>query len=91
MTDWSKPSYPGDTVRITRMRRGDELGDVRIQFYGPDAVRCAAFLPGYCVSLPGDTPKVEPEIAAWWNSKVEADACFDNTVADALADGWSES
>lgn len=85
---FGKPLYPGDTVLIVHLERGNELGDVRVQQYALDQFRCATFLPGCSVQSPGDTAKVEPEIAAYRSTKLEARACFDGLVDDALADGW---
>lgn len=91
MTDaWLKPQYPGDAVRMRLFVRGDEIGDVRIQDYGQDRYRVGTFLPGMPVFLPGDTPKVEPELSRWVYSKADADAVFDTYAAKAvLCDGWS--
>jgi hypothetical protein len=84
---WSTPQYPGDSVRITRLRRKDEIGDVRIQVYTETAVRVATFLPGVSVCLEGDTPKTEPERSAWVVPRL-ADRLFDRYVSEARADGW---
>lgn len=87
---WTEAKYPGDAVRIRMLRRGDELGDVRIQQYSvtPQSVRVAKFLPGNEVFLPGDTPKTEPEQDEWCSSSWRADEVFDRFVQDAYNDGW---
>lgn len=88
---WTEAKYPGDAVRIELLRRGDEIGDIRIQDYNErltQAYRVAAFLPGVDVCLPGDTPKTEPDKHQWDLSKREADAHFDRFLAEAHRDGW---
>lgn len=90
MTNWTVPRYPGAAVRIVALRRGEEIGDVRIQHYGNN-VRVAAFLPGRVVELPGDTPKTEPENYAWYpvpDRARRADEVFDCYLDQAKADGW---
>lgn len=84
---WTEPKYPGDAVRILQLKRGDEIGDVRIQHYG-EKVRVASFLPGVAVCLPGDTPKTEPERSVWCVNNFAADALYDQYVQDAYADFW---
>lgn len=84
---WTEPKYPGDAVRILSLKRGGELGDVRIQHYGKK-VRVATFLPGNSVCSAGDTPKTEPERSVWCANNFIADEFFDTYVADAYADGW---
>jgi len=63
-----KPKYPGYAVRIQRLTKDDEVGDVRIMDYGMSPYcryRVASFLPGRSVCVEGDTPKTEPERDAW--------------------------
>lgn len=91
---WSKARYPGDTVRIVHMSKGDELGSIRIQDQS-GAVKHPAynykigmFLPGEVQSSPGDTPKVWPERHTSVAERSEANAKFDQYVKDATAEGW---
>lgn len=84
---WAEPRYPGDTVRIMELKRGDEIGDIRIQHYGEN-VRVGMFLPGRIIDNPGDTPKVEPERCEWFPNNFAADAKFDDYVQRAFENGW---
>ncbi len=86
---WGKPDYPGASVKIAYMVRGEEMGDVRIQHYGPNKYRVGSFLPGVSVCLPGDTPKTEPEVCAWFNEPNFADRAFDEHVGAAKRQGWT--
>lgn len=90
---WDEPKHPGDSVRITSMRRGDEIGDIRIQWY-EDKVMVATYLPGRLTPLiEGDTPKVEPECSAWFTlpgSRNHANNKFDAWVDNARTVGWTE-
>jgi hypothetical protein len=88
---WTEPKYPGDAVRILPLKRGNEMGDVRIQAYMPAMVRVAAFLPGRDIFLPGDTPKTEPEKCEWCENSFTADELFDTYVQEAYAAGWQNS
>lgn len=106
MSDWKKPKYPGDAVRIHMLQRNDprfgpEIGDVRIQYYGTransepdpsDKVRVATFLPGVVVSNPGDTPKMEPEFNNWYaaSNVATANEAFDEYVRCAREGGWQD-
>lgn len=83
--------YPGDAVRMRQLAKGRELGDIRIQDYGPGAKRrykVGTFLPGVEECSPGDTPKVWPEKSFWTNDSVEAVRVFTNYITDALTEGW---
>lgn len=82
------PPIPGDAVRIIYLKRGDELGDIRIQWFD-HAYRVGTFLPGNTVDNPGDTPKTEPEKHEFKNIRTAADAVFDRYVAEARAEGWT--
>lgn len=87
------PQYPGDSVRMQRLERRGELGDIRIQWYGNGCPsigpwRVAAFIPGRDVFNPGDTPKVEPEADEWCDERAAADKQFIAYVARAIIDGW---
>jgi hypothetical protein len=90
---WTEPRIPGAgyAVRETRMRCADEVGNVRIQHYGPN-VCVAAFLPGWESSFPGDTPKMNPDDSEWFAAEDvdAANAQFDKYVAEAKANGWKE-
>lgn len=91
--NWGKAKYPGDAVRIAALRRGDELGDVRIMHYGHN-VQVAAFLPGRDVLLEGDTPKTEPENYCWFpvpEREARANKVFGLYVAQAKQDGWTDA
>lgn len=88
---WTTAKYPGDAVRITMIRRGNEIGDVRIQHYDvAGRVRVGSFLPGCVVESPGDTPKTEPEKHEWCRTRAHADLVFDQYVGQAQAEGWTE-
>lgn len=91
---WDAPKHPGDTVRGVLLRRGDEIGDVRIMSYSQAQegmqVRVAAFLPGHTVELPGDTPKTEATLDCWHTTRAGANRAYDAYLAQALADGWVE-
>lgn len=84
---WTEPKYPGDTVRVQMLRRGDTYGEVCIQHYG-EKVRVATFTPGNCICLPGDTPKMEPDASSWHVNNFTADAAFDEFIQAAYAAGW---
>src|ERR1700757_4477322 len=84
---WTKPKYPGDAVRILRVKRGAETGDIRIQDY-ENFVKVGSFLPGRTECSPGDTPKVWPEKWETFTSSPAADDQFDRYVQEAYADGW---
>lgn len=84
---WTEPQYPGDSVRLRMLRRGDLLGDVRIQHYG-EKVRVATFTPGKCTCFPGDTPKTAPNESSWHVNNFTADEAFDEFVQAAYAAGW---
>lgn len=95
MSLWTEPKYPGDAVRILRLKRGGELGDVRIQQYDT-FFRAASFLPGVRESSPGDTrPGAKGPPGKTWPEKSEichftfsADEAFDRLVAEAYEGGW---
>ena len=87
---WSKPEYPGSPVRMQMLRRDDELGDVRIQWYGPASFHVGSFLPGRTTCSPGDTPKTAPEIDEWCETEGAANAFFDVYVLQAREDGWED-
>lgn len=93
-TIWMTPKHPGDAVRHQLLSRDDpptELGDIRIMDYGEGGkqrYRVASFCPGNCVTLPGDTPKMEPDFDHWCVSKDEANAMYDEYMARAYSEGW---
>lgn len=82
--------YPGDTVKIQRFTKGEEIGDVRIQQYD-SKYRAGCFLPGVIVDNPGDTTKVEPERNCWRNTEAGALRAFSIYLRMAKQQGWSES
>lgn len=94
LTDsWKAAKYPGDSVREIRLKKGREIGDVRIQDYSETSrqkpcYRVASFLPGNLVESPGDTPKVEPEHSTWENDAGEANIRLHMFLEAAQADGW---
>lgn len=90
MTQWKMATYPGDTVRVLALRRGREVGEIRIQQYsgGTQSVRVASFLPGNFVCLPGDTGKTEPEKHEWCSSEWQANEIFERYAHAAYAEGW---
>jgi len=90
--DWNaEPEYPGIPIALIMLRKGRELGDVRIQHYGRK-VKVAAFLPGICMSLPGDSPKTSPDRDEWFDvdNRVGAERTFDRFIRDARDAGWVE-
>lgn len=87
--EWQTPKYPGDAVLSLLLRKGDELGDVRVQWYKDDALRVAAFLPGYETSFPGDTPKMNPERDEWVTTREEASRVYVQYIIAAFRDGWA--
>ncbi len=94
--DWTEPKYPGDSIMIARLVKGDEFGDVRVQWYGnglkpkdDDTLKVGTFLPGVVECPPGDTPKCWPEKSEYVYSKDEASRIFVQYVIEAFRDGWS--
>lgn len=85
------PKYPGDAVAIVYFRRGNEIGDVRIQWYSAESYRIATFLPGRDVMNPGDTPKVEPDASVWCSGREDADRAFRVYLTMAGIEGWQEA
>lgn len=84
--------HPGDSIMTLRLRRGNELGSIRVQDYGEATMshryKVGAFLPGKFQDLPGDTPKVWPEVDQW-TSDIRLARCFFYLLASrALVDGW---
>lgn len=98
VSGWTTPRYPGDAVRIALLIRsdqyGDELGEVRIQDYGPtvktNRYHIGAYLPGVCECHPGDTPKTEPDRSAWFSTPEAADVAFVQFVDVARTEGWAD-
>lgn len=89
MSLWVKPEYPGAPVRILNLKRGDELGDIRIQGGITDrTVKVCSFLPGVEECSPGDTPKVWPEKSEYVTNNFAADQLFDQYVGEAYEEGW---
>lgn len=93
--DWTEPRYPGDSIMRVDLVRGDEIGDVRVQWYGnglkptpDDKLKVGAFLPGYETSSPGDTPKWWPDKDKWVNNRAAASRTFTQYVIAAIRDGW---
>lgn len=94
-TDWTEPKYPGDAVRIALLIRGEhELGDVRIQDYGPGKdgkrYRVGTFLPGETECTPGHTPKTWPDKSVWRTTPGEANSTFLEYVRIAKASDWKD-
>jgi hypothetical protein len=84
---WTKPTYPGDTVRCLMLYRRDatgriELGDVRIQVYD-SFIKVGMFLPGI-----DDGHHVWPEKHQETKASPEADNIYDRYVQEAYAAGW---
>lgn len=86
------PRYPGYAIRIVYLRRGEETGDVRLEWYSDESYRVAAFVPGRmtCVTE-GDTPKMEPEWHEWVGSLTMAEHEFYYRIARCKADGWIDA
>jgi len=82
---WTDPQYPGDAVRLLSLKRGDEIGSIRIQHYG-DFVKVGSFLPG--VVDPEDSSKVWPEKSTFYVFGDPADGKFDEYVQEAYAALW---
>lgn len=93
--DEPAPSYPGAPVLLTDMRRGSELGDIRVQDFGETVTggryKVCQFLPGIVECSPGDTPKVWPEIHQIVTTLDEAGEVFARYVEQAHAAGWSDT
>lgn len=94
--DWVEPRYPGDSIMIVHLVKGDEIGDVRVQWYGDyavaqpgDRLKVGTFLPGVVECSPGDTPKVWPEKSAWVNDRAAASKLLIQYLIVAFRDGWS--
>lgn len=94
--DWTEPKYPGDSIMRVDLVRGDELGDVRVQWYGDglkpkdnDSLKVGTFLPGVEECSPGDTPKVWPERSEYVHSKAAAARILVQYLIAAFRDGWS--
>jgi len=88
--DWRRePAHPGDVIGVVAIQRTDEIGLVCAQHYG-SLVRIAAFLPGQLVTLPGDTPKTEPERFTYFiaEDRAGAERQFDQYLRDAQDEGW---
>lgn len=81
------PKYPGDSWILVHLKKGGEIGDVRVQFYD-EHFKVAAFLPGISIFNPGDSPKTEPEFSLWTTDRAEADKQFVKYVIAAFRDGW---
>lgn len=93
--DWRTPKYPGDSILYVGLVRGDEMGDVRVQWYGNglkqedgDSLKVGSFLPGEVQSSPGDTPKVWPERSEYVTDKETAAKLFLAYVTEAVRNGW---
>lgn len=91
---WSAPRRPGDTVRIEYLKRGDEIGNIRIQDY-MDSIKTkyrykiGSFLPGEIQESSGDTPKVWPEKHKVSASVAQSNKQFNQYVNSAICDdGW---
>lgn len=94
--DWRDPQYPGDTIMIVRLTKGDEIGDVRVQWYGngveakdDDRLKVGSFLPGVIECSPGDTPKCWPERWEWVTDKAAASRLLVQYLIVAFRMGWS--
>lgn len=87
---WTDARYPGDTVRILALKRGDEFGSIRIQHMG-EFVRVGSFLPGVIEEPPGDSPKVWPEKSTTCDNNFLADNQFDEYVQEAYAALWQRT
>lgn len=92
---WKEPKYPGDSILQVDLVRGDEWGDIRVQWYGngmkptpDDKLKVGAFLPGYETSSPGDTPKWWPDKDEWVDSRLAASSVFMKYMIAAIRDGW---
>lgn len=92
---WTEPRYPGDTILIVHLVKGDELGDVRVQWYGngltaqpDDKLKVGSFTPGYDECSPGDTPKFWPDKSEWFNDRDAASRQLVQYLIAAFRDGW---
>lgn len=86
---WTLPKYPGDTVREYRLLRADEPGSVVIQQWAVDRFFVGAFLPGYVIAVPGDTPKTNANYGEMvTGSRDDAAAIYAAYVKRALGAGW---
>lgn len=90
MIDWDKEvAYPGAPIAFVPLRKGDTLGDVRIQHFG-NHVRVATFLPGITECSPGDTPKTWPENYKTFpiGERAAIEKCFELFVTETRREGW---
>lgn len=91
---FSTPKYPGDTVKLVQFKRGDEIGDVRVQDYqgtmkpGIGRYKVGTFLPGVTECSPGDTPKIWPEKSLYTHTPEEAEIVLAQYTLLALGEGW---
>ena len=87
-------AYPGAAILMTNFRRGDEHGDVRVQDFEdniPSArFKVCQFIPGTVQDLPGDTPKVWPEVYRYVETYEQALDVFGQYVEAVKAAGWQE-
>jgi hypothetical protein len=93
ITPKEEPPYPGAPVLLTAFERGGEHGDVRVQDYGSQAgtrYHVCCFIPGVVHDLPGDTPKVAPEIDSWAAGPEMAETIFFRYCDQVRAAGWTE-
>ena len=79
---WTETKRPGDVVRRLDLRRGREIGSVRIQQHRT-YLTVGLFVPGR-----GEPPHKWPEKHRDVIVSDDADACFDNYVQEAYAAGW---
>lgn len=86
---YREPRYPGDTIRTHMLVRGDELGDIRVQWVGGKReMKVCAFIPGNTECTPGDTPKTWPDLYRYCETQELADTYFQQFVQNAYAQGW---
>lgn len=91
--DWREPQYPGDAIMRVDLTRGDEIGDVRVQWYDDGILKVGSFTPGYEQCSPGDTPKFWPDKDAWIKGdpaqcKADASKQLVHFLIAAFRDGW---
>jgi hypothetical protein len=83
--------YPGAPVLLICFARGEQTGQVKVQEYDAAQFRVGQFLPGVFEDLPGDSPKVQPEVHQWTSTIEEATTVFERYLESARAAGWEES
>lgn len=88
-TEWTEPRYPGDSILLVDLVRGDEFGDIRVQWgFKDDRLKVCSFTPGYEECPPGDTPKTWPDRDEYVSDKAAASKVVMQFLIAAIREGW---